>query len=430
MNAELKVNSIDFLEVPADQPYNIKADSLPQKSRIMLRCEGVSGGCGTRIECPHQHGYVPTHNSRGDVQQCKTCEAIRFPDLATSNNSVSNNTTHRHVSEVTPSVTLLSHTLKQLSDLELSAEPVKAFMNSMNMLYSYNAIELQAALGKLPMDTLKDMYSALWEKMGVTFNMKDSRPKSRQAKHTIIPDVYNFGLSLVNGLMSKEVDRIYINRESASAPTDNETAPATPELESILKLVMNLQIKVSSLEKGLAEVKPDNLVLQERLSTSSSCCINHTAGTPSPAVDSVCTSEGTNTREADTAVMRDSVPDNGGVTPASIITPSQEPSASGSSTDESSDNEESSTEWPTGITIRPFLVKRGQLSNNGSRQEHRDSTRLRAAKNSYHDYNRRSTYHHANEPHHGQRSRHNQQNSRQDRQQYYQNDSYGNSYYY
>ena len=402
--------------------------------------------------------------------------------------------------------------------------------------------------------------------MRVTFNMKDSRPKSRQAKHTIIPDVYNFGLSLVNGLMSKEVDRIYINRESASAPTDNETTPATPELESILKLVMHLQTKVSSLEKGLAEVKRDNLVLQERLSTSSSCCINHTAGTPSPAVDSVCTSEGTNTREADTTVMRDSVPDNGGITPASIITPSQEPSASRNSTDESSDNEESfqppahymrkirrleqkvkaltvqsgsesrkeaqhvitstashssqkpkirstrktpdrhtvlkspqdkdnnarrenqkvlyiggvsadnsvhdlkiflksqgvhninhvrtlstkddwqsfkvflpvkdynialnSTEWPTGITIRPFLVKRGQLSNNGSRQEHRDSTRLRAAKNSYHDYNRRSTSNHANEAHHGQRSRHNQQNSRQDRQQYYQNDSYDNSYYY
>ena len=360
--------------------------------------------------------------------------------------------------------------------------------------------------------------------------------------------------------MSKEVDRIYINRESASALTDNETTPATPELESILKLVMNLQTNVSSLEKGLAQVKRDNLVLQERLSTSSSCSIYHTAGTPSPAVDSVCTTEGTNTREADTAVMRDSVPDNGGVTPVSISTPSQEPSASSSSTEESSDNEESfqptahymrkirrlekkvkaltvqsgsasskeaphvitstashssqkpkirstrktpdrnpvlkspqdkdnnarrenqkvlyiggvsadnsvhdlkiflksqgvhninhvrplstkddwqsfkvflpvkdynialnSTEWPTGITIRPFLVKREQLSNNGpvrSTETPRDSEQ---PKNSYYDYNRRSTYNHANEAHH------NQPNSRQDRQQYYQNDSYDNSYYY
>ena len=94
VNAELMVNGIYFLDVPADQPYNIKADRLPQKSRIIT------------VVVLFQHITV---------QQCKTCEAIRFPDLATSNNSVSNNTTHRHVSEVTPSATLLSHTLKQLS---------------------------------------------------------------------------------------------------------------------------------------------------------------------------------------------------------------------------------------------------------------------------------------------------------------------------
>ena len=126
--------------------------------------------------------------------------------------------------------------VKQLSDLLTVDNPADAFVNALHVIYSYNADDIQAMLDKLEMNTLKSIYNLLWERMTQVdlFNMKDSRPKTRQAKHTIIPDVYHFGMSLVNGLLSEEIRKVYIVKNNTHIDPDITQAIRTDELNNLV----------------------------------------------------------------------------------------------------------------------------------------------------------------------------------------------------
>ena len=89
----------------------------------------------------------------------------------------------------------------------------------------------------------------LWDMMKDKFDMKDCRPKNRQVKHTIILDVFNFGTNFVNGLMSKEVGKSYTGRDSIPNSPETEQSNVTPqgEIENILKILMNVQTKATTL---------------------------------------------------------------------------------------------------------------------------------------------------------------------------------------
>ena len=99
--------------------------------------------------------------------------------------------------------------------------------------------------------------------------MKDCRLKNRQVKHTIILDVFNFGTNFVNGLMSKEVGKSYTGRDSIpnSPETEQSNVTRQSEIENILKIAIDLQIKVIPLERNATEIKDDNKVLRELLDT-------------------------------------------------------------------------------------------------------------------------------------------------------------------
>ena len=160
---------------------------------------------------------------------------------------VVNNTSGGSLGEPTstapdPSVTLLP-------DLLTVDQSAQAFVNSLNVIYSYNGDSIHATLDKLSMETLKTLYNLLWEKMVCEeqFNMKDCRPKMRQVKHTIIRDVYHFGLSIVNGLLSDETRKAYLIPQGAV----NHLESGNNELDNLLKIVMDLQTKHKTLEKEL-----------------------------------------------------------------------------------------------------------------------------------------------------------------------------------
>ena len=156
--------------------------------------------------------------------------------------------------------------LKSLADLASCDNPADVFINSLNFIYSYHAKDIESTLDKLQLNTLCTLYNALWDKMKSTFNdMKNSLPKKRKSKHTIIPDIYNFGMCIANGLISKEVDKIYIVKDSEPNATELEDPAQRPDISSLIKMVMDLQAKVTTLESGLTSVKRDNAQLHNEL---------------------------------------------------------------------------------------------------------------------------------------------------------------------
>ena len=162
-----------------------------------------------------------------------------------------------------------SESLNALSDLQCCDDPPSSYLNSLNLIYSYNANDVERSLDKLSLDHLRLIYNALWDKMKITFHsLKNSRPKQRQAKHTIIPDIYNFGLSLVNGLLSKDIDKVYAIKEHDVNSLEQSDDPVNdPRLDELVKVVMVLQAKVASMEKVISSIKQENVLLNEKLSS-------------------------------------------------------------------------------------------------------------------------------------------------------------------
>ena len=159
--------------------------------------------------------------------------------------------------------------ITQLCDLVSRNDPSNSFLNSLNVIYSYNAKDVQSTLNKLSVEKLKSLHKSLWNKTVITFpQLSDRKPKQRQIKSTIVPDIYQCGLSLVNGLVTKELCKMYpATKSNSTADTSlNESIEDTEvrsdllksELGNIFAIVMNLQHKVSSLENDVSSLKDEN----------------------------------------------------------------------------------------------------------------------------------------------------------------------------
>ena len=100
--------------------------------------------------------------------------------------------------------------LTSLAQLETCDDQCLAYIQSLDVIYAYNVDDIQDTLNKLPMDTLKALHKTLWDRVRSTFDvLQHSKLILRQVKHTIVPDIYQFGLSLVNKLLTKELDKAY-----------------------------------------------------------------------------------------------------------------------------------------------------------------------------------------------------------------------------
>ena len=226
-----------------------------------LPCEGTPNA-----RCPKKKG-TPTRLSQGDMMLCKSCEAIRFP-LGYSAPEAE--------TAVQPEVTEDIATPPAnppvqgfiLSQLETCDDLCHLFVEQLDIVYSYSASDINCTLNKLSIDALKLLHKSLWDRTKATFEpLRDRKAIVRQVKHTIVPDIYQFGLSLVNKHLSKDLDKAYVNREMPTEPDTPEVTPDT-ELAKVLQIVVNLQQKVSVMEKELSAVKQDNKFLHTRLSTS------------------------------------------------------------------------------------------------------------------------------------------------------------------
>ena len=152
-----------------------------------------------------------------------------------------------------------SGAIQQLSELESTTSPCEAFVSSLDTIYSYNAHDIQTTLEKLSIETLKGLHKELWVKMTSVFQpLKDSKLIMRQLKHTLIPDIYQFGLSLVNNILTKDVDKMYVSKDSSHTEAPVEIIDSNTEFDNLLKIVLDIRSRMSGLEKELEKVKVEN----------------------------------------------------------------------------------------------------------------------------------------------------------------------------
>ena len=227
----------------------------------MSVCYGImkpshTGGCHS-LECLHCKRGREVTLCNGDMMLCLQCEHSRFPETSCLFQKQRKNTTGKYKAPQSVEARDLrrsrtptfsspedgddsiitdtqaeqssradvpedSTTLQQPEDLCTIANPAVVFGDSLNFIYSYSTTDIKTTLEKLAMVTLRTIYDLLWDMMKEKFDMKDCRPNNQQVKNTIILDVFNFSMSLVHGVLLKEVGKSYTGRDNIPNSPENE----------------------------------------------------------------------------------------------------------------------------------------------------------------------------------------------------------------
>ena len=138
-------------------------------------------------------------------------------------------------------------------------------------------------------------------------------------------------MCIANGLISKEVDKIYIVKDSEPNATELEDSSQRPDISSLIKMVMDLQAKVTTLESGLTNEKQDNAQLHNELKSL------RKAATPPVSTPAACSSSVTGT-------VKDSATGTTVATSTESTSIKNEPHTPQSASGDSSDTEPSSDE--------------------------------------------------------------------------------------
>ena len=165
--------------------------------------------------------------------------------------------------------------IRQLPDLNSVADDKydDVFMRSLNTIYQYSLRDIQDQLQKASMKVLTVLHKALCDKVRTDFSQyKDRRAINRQVKHTIVPDIFNLGYSLVNKSQSNELDKIFVNKdESLAADTDSDMAAlSVSEYQELLQVVADLTQRLTYLESKVKTFQREGckLVSEKDIGTS------------------------------------------------------------------------------------------------------------------------------------------------------------------
>ena len=186
----------------------------------MPRCNGLPDG-----PYPHNKCSSSVNLSQEDLMLCKHCSNVRFPAQAvTAANSVKSlETGNGPDKECMPGMSIddaNNVVIRQLPDLNSVADGKydDVFIRSLNTIYQYSLRDIQDQLQKASMKVLTVLHKALCDKVRTNFSQyKDRRVINRQVKHTIVPDIFNLGYSLVNKSSSNELDKIFVNKDESLA---------------------------------------------------------------------------------------------------------------------------------------------------------------------------------------------------------------------
>ena len=107
------------------------------------------------------------------------------------------------------------------------------------------------------------------EKVCVMFSKyKDKRPIKRQTKHTIVPDIFHMGYSVVNHDATKELDNIFTS-VSPGGEGSSKYGMQIEELQNLLIFIAEHTSRVYQLEKKVRRIEATDKVDNTSSSLSS-----------------------------------------------------------------------------------------------------------------------------------------------------------------
>jgi hypothetical protein len=133
--------------------------------------------------------------------------------------------------------------------------------NSLSDILQYNMKDIQDTLLKLQKDTLLLVHRKLAAKIVTMFPIyNNKRLKSRMVKNTLVPDIYNMGISLVEQTPTKDLEKMFA--EYNTTKTDDwDAGDDSPfdhvEIAQLITTVSNLQIKLVAIEAELIVLRKD-----------------------------------------------------------------------------------------------------------------------------------------------------------------------------
>ena len=154
------------------------------------------------------------------------------------------------------------------------------FSQNLEGIFTFAYKDILESLNTLDLPLLTALHKSLCEQAQAKFQQfKDLRPINRQAKHTLLPDIYHLGVSLNAGTTSKELEKIFVSKATCSL--NNE------ETKELVHAVTTLSERVSVLEKSVIDLQSVNEALKCSISDLLSkqcqqCSNSHTSHSSEP----------------------------------------------------------------------------------------------------------------------------------------------------
>jgi regulator of replication initiation timing len=139
------------------------------------------------------------------------------------------------------------------------------FMDCLGDIFQYASGDVKDTLSKIDGSGLANVRKKLSETCSECFpQFKDRKVINRRDKQKVIADIVHLGSSVVNTIPTRELDKIFKDIDgqgdrSLGQPVDND---AESNIQEILRTVLDLNTRVTQLEKVSNELKLENEMLK------------------------------------------------------------------------------------------------------------------------------------------------------------------------
>ena len=100
----------------------------------------------------------------------------------------------------------------------------EVYFQSLQIIHQYTVEEIQSVLNDIPMNALSQVHQVLCAKVSATHHeFQGRRIIKRSVLKTVITDLINLGLCLMNGDVNRELDKIFLEKVKGTntSPSDD-----------------------------------------------------------------------------------------------------------------------------------------------------------------------------------------------------------------
>ena len=141
-----------------------------------------------------------------------------------------------YISAAATQLRMAPHTLSDISDAQ---DFTSTYIAELAFIYQYGAQDIQNECLKQDMTVLSCLHKALVDSIYNAFPaFKDKRPINRQVKGKAVTDIFHMGYSLVNKSASKELEKMFGNKQCDTTADSNDVSLITDPSQEMAELIL------------------------------------------------------------------------------------------------------------------------------------------------------------------------------------------------